>query len=375
MGMRITSLSFRGFRSYSRYDLNDIGPLTVLVGRNGVGKTNVLEGISLVTSASSFRHPQIAQLIKWGEESARVSARMADGMRDIETALFLEPGKKRYTVNGKGKATADVRGILPAVSFVPDDLEIAKRSSSVRRNALDALGSQISRNYHVVHGDFEKALRYKNRLLKEEAPDALVEAMNETFLTCAAQLYCYRHALYRKMMPMVESRYHEIAQSGEPFGASYLPSWDYLNNGEQDPGLAGFDGGETPDRDVVRDNLERAMAQHGGEERRRRRSLVGPHNDKLGFYLDGNNAADFASQGQQRSIVLSWKLAEVEVVRQTLGTNPVLLLDDVMSELDTSRRAMLLKNVGSEVQTFITSTDLSPFDSSLLSRADVVELG
>lgn len=374
MGMHIASLGFVDFRSFEEYKLDEVGLLTILVGQNGVGKTNVLEGICLMTSMRSFRHSQISQIIRQGKTAARIKSHMTDGSRDLEMALLLEPGKKRYTVNGKVKSPADIRGSFPAVSFIPDDLEIAKRSSSVKRNALDGLGVQISKNYHVVHGDFEKSLRYKNRLLKEEAPQPLVDAMNETFLTCATQLYCYRHALYRKIMPLVEKWYGEIARSGELFGASYLPSWDYLNNGERDPQMAGFDGGENPNKDLVREKLEKAVECFGEDERRRRRSLVGPHNDKIGFYLAGENASDYASQGQQRSIVLSWKLAEVELIRQTLGTNPILLLDDVMSELDESRREMLVKSVGRETQTFITSTDLSPFSEELLSRARIVKL-
>lgn len=374
MGMHITSLEFEHFRSYGNRVFDDLGLLTILVGRNGVGKTNMLEGVSLLTSTRSFRHSQISQLIHQGKESARAVAGMTDGNREIQTMLFLEPGRKRYTVNGKVKNPAHVRGILPAVSFIPDDLEIAKGSSSVKRSALDGLGIQLSSNYHVVHGDYEKALRYKNRLLKEEAPHAVVDAMNETFLTCAAQLYCYRHALYRKMIPLVERGYRKIARSGEVFGASYLPSWDYLNNGEYDMELAGFDGGDTPGKDAVKDYLYKALARFGDEEYRRRRSLVGPHNDKLAFYLDGKNASDFASQGQQRSIVLAWKLAEVEVIRQTLGTDPVLLLDDVMSELDENRRGMLVDILGRDTQAFVTATDLSPFDEALLARADVIEL-
>ena len=375
MGMRLTSLRFDRFRNYDRFDLQDIGNLIIFVGANGVGKTNVLEGISLITSTFSFRHSPINQLVMHGYDKARIKAQMADGNRLLETALFLEPGKKSYEVNGKRRPNGDVREILPAVSFVPDDLNLAKKSSSVKRDALDDLGMQISKNYQVIAHDFEKALRYKNKLLKDEAPQPLIEALNDTFVTCASQLYCYRHALHRKMVPFVEKAYLEIATSRERFGASYLPSWDYLNNGETDPGIAGFDGGQTPSRDRVKVQLEAAINRFSDEERRRRRALVGPHNDKIAFYLNEKDAAHFASQGQQRSIVLAWKIAEVEVIRQTTKADPVLLLDDVMSELDETRRDMLISCVGDEAQTFMTATDLSYFNEGLLCKARVVELG
>ena len=374
MGMSLTSLRFECFRNYGQFELDDIGDLTVFIGPNGVGKTNVLEGVQLVTSAQSFRHSQINQLLMHEKDQARIWARVADENRLLDISLNLQPGKKRYTVNGKAKQSADVRGTLPAVAFVPDDLDLAKRSSSVKRNALDDLGVQVSKNYHVIARDYEKTLRYKNRLLKDDAPQDLIDALNDTFLTCASQLYCYRHALHRRITPLVEDGYAEISKSRERFGSSYLPSWDYLNNGEQDVEMAGFDGGETPNRESVRNSLERALERFGEEERRRRRSLVGPHNDKLAFYLGERDASRYASQGQQRSIVLAWKLAEVEIVRQTLGVNPILLLDDVMSELDEARRDMLVSCVGDDIQTFITATDLSPFNDKLLSRANIVTL-
>jgi recombinational DNA repair ATPase RecF len=149
--------------------------------------------------------------------------RSSDGNRDMLTELHLETGKRKYTVNGKPKGISDVRGILPAVVFSPDDLNLAKGSSSVKRSAFDEVGVQLSRNYSVIGRDFEKALRYKNRLLKEEAPQPLVDAINETFVACGAQLFCYRHALYRTMSGMVAEGYGDIARSGEELSVDYTP--------------------------------------------------------------------------------------------------------------------------------------------------------
>ena len=374
MGMRLTCLELADFRNYERYRLNDIAGLTIFIGRNGVGKTNVLEAIGLLTSARSFKHSQIGQLIRQGSASARLTADFTDENRQIETSLFLEAGKKRFTVNGKAKTAADVRGILPAVSFIPDDLEIAKRSSSVKRDALDALGGQVSKNYYVIRRDYEKALRYKNKLLKDEAASGLVEAINDTLLTCATQLFCYRHALQRRMVPVVRQRYADIAQTSDGFEMSYLPSWEYLAGGEKEA-LSSAPADKTFEKDQVKELLEQALLAHFEEERRRKHAIVGPHNDKISFNLGGRDVSQYASQGQQRSIVLAWKLAEVDIVRQTLGVNPVLLLDDVMSELDEHRRDMLVTCVGDDIQAFVTATDLSPFNERLLDRARVVELG
>lgn len=376
-GMRVRELEFTDFRSYSHFILPEIGDLTIFVGKNGAGKTNVLEGIQLMTSGTSFRHSQISQLIRQGCDFSRVRVELSDENRSITTELSLEPGKKRYAVNGKAKGIADIRGVLPAVAFTPDDLELAKKSSSVKRDALDALGVQLTRNYSIVRRDFEKTLRYKNRLLKDEQSRALIESINETLVTCGSQLFCYRRALFSRLIPLVQKNYRSIvgergssAEPPEEFTACYEPSWNHMGSEE----TVELDERGVAPRDQVRElmfsNLERCYE----EERSRKRSLVGPHNDKIRFFLDGRDASDFASQGQQRSIVLAWKLAEVELARHSLGVSPVLLLDDVMSELDSTRRDMLVGFVTDEIQTFITATDLTAFSQPLLTRASIIEI-
>jgi len=200
----------------------------------------------------------------------------------------------------------------------------------------------------------------------------LIDAINETLLTVATQLYCYRRSLFDRMMPLVENQYQKLAQSGERFGATYVPSW--LRVQERFGGSMQFsqESSQSVNRDEVRTYIYDAFSRFNEEETRARRAFVGPHNDQIMFNLDGKDAAAFASQGQQRSIVLAWKLAEVQLVKQMKGANPVLLLDDVMSELDATRRDMLVEAVGDEIQTFITATDLSPFNEALLDRAQIV---
>ena len=369
----IESLLFSDFRNYDRFSLDEPGNLVVFTGKNAVGKTNILEGIQLLTSATSFRHPQVMQLVREGCASSRIMMRAGDGNRMLEVALGLEPGKRRYTVNGKTKAAADVRGLLPAVMFTPDDLQLAKKGSGVKRDSLDDLGMQLTRNYYIVRHDYEKTIRYKNRLLKEEASPDLVASINETLITCGAQLHCLRRALFDRMMPHMKRVYGEISQGGEGLEGLYKPSWVHL--GERYALAANSmegDSSRSPSqvRDVLRESLEALAAI----ERKSMRSLVGPHADKVEFQLAGRDASAFASQGQQRTIVLAWKMAEVQVVREVLGVAPVLLLDDVLSELDGARREMLVGFVTEDVQTFIAATDLDGFAPELVKRANVVSL-
>ena len=188
MDLRIERIAFRNFRNYETFELSALGPLTVLVGPNAVGKTNVVEGVQLLTALQSFRRPSLEQIVRQGADFARLDADVTDGSRELALSLQVSEGKKRYLLNGKGKRTADLKGLVPSVTFAPDDLELAKGAPAVKRVALDALGSQLSANHYVIKKDYEKVVRYKNRLLKDDAPPELVASIDETLVTCGAQL-------------------------------------------------------------------------------------------------------------------------------------------------------------------------------------------
>lgn len=366
MDLAIKSIAFRNFRNYKTFDLTDLGPLTILVGPNAVGKTNVIEGIQLLTALTSFRHPTIHQIIHDHESYARLDIGVKGGARDLELSLNVEQGKKYYMLNGKSKHTTDLKGLVPSVTFTPDDLHLVKGSSSVKRDALDILGSQLSANHYVIKRDYEKVVRYKNRLLRDEASDDLIESINETLITCGAQLSWYRSALFEKMIPMIRSYYTEITGGHETMDACYIPSWEH-----HDPTQVVT---YTYTRDEAREATTTALDDYRDEERARRRSLIGPHHDHVEFFIEGKNVALYGSQGQQRSIVLAFKLAEVSVIQNILHQKPILLLDDVMSELDVTRRDSLMSFIEGDIQTFITTTNLSYFNDDILARARVVNL-
>lgn len=366
MSLRVKDVSFDDFRSYEHFHLSDIGPLTVLVGPNAVGKTNVVEGVQLLTAQTSFRNPTGVQLVRDGADFARLHATAADENRLLELGLTIEAGKRRFTLNGKQKRTADLKGVIPSVTFTPDDLNLAKGSGTTRRNALDAVGSQLSRNHYLIRRDFDKVLRHKNSLLKDEASPLLLESLNDLMVTCGAQLVCYRAALFGKLAASMASYYAEIVGNRETLSARYAPSW--LAEDEW------LDAGETLDRDEARERFAAALAASMAQERARHRALVGPHADRIEFFIEGRPVGVYGSQGQQRSAVLAFKLAEVTLICDLLGQQPVLLLDDVMSELDEQRRRALVKFVSGDIQTFITTANLAYFDEDLLAAARVVRL-
>ena len=285
----------------------------------------------------------------------------------LELGLTIEAGKRRFTLNGKQKRTADLKGVIPSVTFTPDDLNLAKGSGTTRRNALDAVGSQLSRNHYLIRRDFDKVLRHKNSLLKDEASPLLLESLNDLMVTCGAQLVCYRAALFGKLAASMASYYAEIVGNRETLSARYAPSW--LAEGEW------LDARETLDRDEARERFAAALAASMAQERARHRALVGPHADRIEFFVEGRPVGVYGSQGQQRSAVLAFKLAEVTLICDLLGQQPVLLLDDVMSELDATRRDALLSLISGEVQTFVTATNAEKVSPALSSLARVVQIG
>lgn len=361
--LTLTQLELRNFRSYSQFSLEEIGPLTIFIGNNAVGKTNLIEAIQLLTAASSFRHPPISQMVKWGESEARLNGLITGDGRRLDVQLQMTGHSKKFSLNGNRKKAVDFMGTLPSVVFTPDDLQLVKGPSSLRRRSLDALGCQLSRNHYLISKDYEKVVQHKNKLLKEGADSLLLESVNEMLTICGSQLIAYRAALAHRFFPVIEQRYRKIAD-GEEAAVIYAPLGDY-GEGE---GLA------SKNRDELREVLAEKLAAALPQEMARGRSLVGPHGDKINFQVKGMPAADFASQGQQRSLVLAEKLAEVAMVEEVLHVKPVLLLDDVMSELDGDRRRAILNYINQDVQTFITTTHLEYFESSLLESARLVHL-
>lgn len=370
MALRITDIAFRDFRSYERFDLHDIGMLTVFAGPNAVGKTNIIEGIQLLTTLTTFRNAPIRDMVRHGCTAAALTARYTDEARRLDVKVTFSDHTKRCTLNDKAKRAADMKGLMPSVTFTPDDLDLVKGPMSIRRRNVDVLGSQLHRNYYLIQKDYEKVVRHKNHVLKEGADPALLASMNQMVVEVGSQLCCYRAALFEKLADPLSRIYNRIAQGRETLEAEYVPSWmlDDAGNAPVSSTPATFT------RDEARAALADALERREFEEARRQRMLVGPQKDAVLFRIDGLNAATFGSQGQQRSIVLALKLAEAAVIEDMLEQRPVLLLDDVMSELDGARREALVSYIAQDVQTFITTANLQYFDSAMLSAADIREL-
>lgn len=369
MGLKIQQIHYRNFRNYDNYELTDIGDVTLFVGPNAIGKTNLVEGIQLITAFNSFRNSKTEHLIRFGEDSSFVRAVLGDGVRKLDIDFTIHEGKRSFSLNGKRKQIKNLRGILPSVVFSPDDLNFIKGSQSIKRAEIDNLGSQLSANYSNVRHDYERILKQKNRYLKEDTTHTFLESVNEVLTTIGSQFYVLRTRLVQELIPYIKTYYAELCVGREEVSIAYIPSWlKYDNLPLQEVSESELS------RDEVKEQLDTVIEREFSREHQRRLSLFGPHADQIVFLINGKDASHFASQGQQRSLVLSYKMAEVALLRDRLNQTPVLLLDDVMSELDEQRRTQLIKVISQDIQTFITSTNLSYFDDEFLLNAEIIEL-
>jgi DNA replication and repair protein RecF len=361
MSLIIDSVKLCEFRSYQQLDLSIEKDVVIIVGPNAKGKTNIIEALQLVTMLESFRNPAWNDICRRGTDASSVIIE-SHWQRDIELKLFIENNNRQYFLNDKKKNKSDLYGLMPSVLFIPDDLLIIKSSAGARRQLIDTLGSQMSKTYVSICQDYNKIVKQKNNLLKEDYCDKnCLESWNNSLVNVGIQLYNHRRRLFIKLVDAASVIYAGIS-GGEQLKAEYVPTWRDV--------AGGCDGGEMDETTLFSEALVVAFE----EERRRMTALIGPHRDDIVFYIDGLDARHFASQGQQRSLVLALKIAEVELLKEIMGYSPVLLLDDVMSELDERRRFAIIDIVREKTQAFITTTNLDYFNRDILDESQIVRL-
>jgi DNA replication and repair protein RecF len=362
--VRVDRIRLVDFRNYREKEIEPAG-ISILVGPNASGKTNLIEALRLATATVSFRNPHLSDVVRRGRDTARVEVEAAGDSSHAAIRLDISSdGKRTYTVNGTRKRRlADVAGIVPSVVFTPDDLDVVKASGETRRGTLDTLGATLWATYGKLARDYGKAVRHRNRLLKEDVSDEETRPWTSQVTELGARLLTLRIRLLRRLeRPMIDA--YGVISGGEGLSVDY----------EDAAGLPRDAWRDGIDSQRARASMEEHLRARARDEERRRTTLVGPHRDDVVFRIDGSDARAFASQGQQRSIALAWKIAEFQVVRDVARRRPVLLLDDVMSELDEERRTAFAGFVGEATQTFITTTNLGYFDEATLEAATVFPL-
>ena len=323
--------------------------ICVLTGENAAGKTNVLESVFLCALGRSHRTARDSELIAAGEAGGYVGMTLdtRGGPRQIELKL-AQAERKKLVVDGRTLSrSGELLGVLNVVMFAPEDLEIVKGGPGERRRFLDMVISQLRPSYYYALQKYNAALRQRNALLKDPAGqypgalapwDAQLASLGATIMLARAE-----HA--ERLAEIAATMHETLSDGSERLTAAYQPSLS----------------GEEPVHLV--DALQQALSDSVERDLRYGSTTIGPHRDDIGLLLNDTDVRVFGSQGQQRTVVLSLKLAQLEILREERGEAPVLLLDDVFSELDRRRQQMLVIAVQG-CQTFLTCTHLEELEEA-----------
>lgn len=338
--MHITKLALRDFRNFEALTLEDLNPgINVFAGRNAMGKTNLLEAVNYLSCARSFRGAPDAKLIRDGQAFAGIFAQYAaDSHRwKIEIGILGE-GKRSVRLNGLPvRKISELMGALNSIVFAPEDLRIIKEAPSLRRRMMDMELCKISPGYYRSLQSYSLALKSKNKLLKNPRADAgVLSAYSEQMAAYGEQMIEERAAFVEQLNACTARFYHNLQGVSEGIEIRYKCSAEVEN---------------------ARASLLAKMQANAAREREMGVCLTGPHREDLEILINGRDSKIYASQGQQRTAMLAIRLASLEVAQAQTGEAPVLLLDDVFSELDRRRRESLMEIVSGN-QVFITCTDM-----------------
>ena len=369
--MKIKSLKLLYFRNYLSTNIDAHPSLNVLVGNNANGKTNIIESIFCLALGKSYRTKSDSECIMFGETATAMSCMVNKNDKDLDIMLGINNKGKSAKIAGiKKTKLTDFVGELNVVLFSPEDLQIVKGSPALRREFMNREFYQFSRIYHKYYLMYQHLLKQRNSYLKDmrkNPKDEMSLAYLETLTSQLAKVALYitkeRVSFVQDISKLTYKNMLNISNGQETLKIKYKSSvLDALNISEIN------------DESFTEENLTKVMMNKSFDDIMRGSTKIGPQHDDLEFYINDLDAKMYASQGQQRSIVLSLKLAEINYLKEKTGTYPVLLLDDVLSELDKNRQLKLLDAINENVQTFITTPSISDIKEDLLKKAKVFKI-
>lgn len=339
--MIIEEMMLKDFRNYESLNISFSDGINILYGDNAQGKTNVLEAMFLSATTKSHRGSKDREIIRHGCDDAHIRVYMSKQNTGHKIDMHLRKNSpKGAAVDGISvRKSSELYGLLHVISFSPEDLSLVKDGPSERRRFMDMELCQLDRIYISSLSKYNKVLAQRNNLLKQLANDKslmpTLEVWDDQLVTYGKEIIKTRRAFIEELKDILREKHEKISGGLEKLEIEYKPM-----------------AGEDEFADKLKNGLERDMFLKA--------TNIGPHKDDIYFYINGDSVRNYGSQGQQRSVALSLKLSEIELVKKKINDSPVLLLDDVLSELDRKRSMALLNETGS-VQTFITCTGLEEF--------------
>ncbi|RKL66011.1 DNA replication/repair protein RecF [Salipaludibacillus neizhouensis] len=360
--MYIDQLTLKDYRNYGELTLSFENQVNLILGENAQGKTNLMEAIYVLAMARSHRTSKDKELIRWDQSFSKVEGHLTNrhGPLHMEV-VFSQKGKKVKINRIEKKRLSDYIGSCTIVMFAPEDLTLVKGSPQIRRRFLDMEMGQIYSIYLYYLSQYHKILKQRNQWLKDvqqkkvKANSDFLEVMTDQLIQAAAQVITKRYSFIEKLQAWAQPIHHEISRGKERLEIKYVPSCRVSEEMDLSTMVV-----------VLKEEFKRVEER----EIQRGTTLIGPHRDDLAFIVNDRDIQTFGSQGQQRTTALSLKLAEIELIYEKTGEYPILLLDDVLSELDDFRQTHLLNTIQGKVQTFVTTTSVDGIDHRILDDAE-----
>lgn len=364
--MQISKLSLRNFRNHENLDLSFVPGATTIIGRNGRGKTNIVEAVYYLATLGSHRVSQDAPLIRKGQNTASILANVTKHNRQAEVELTINyPGTNKVALN-KNQLTKskDILGLVTTVIFSPEDLELVKGEPSARRKFIDELSTSLTPKFSNTRSDYERILKQRNTLLKSlgrRNPSlqarATLDAWDEQLIQTGSEIIFARLENIKKIQPHILNFGSEISGDTEPLSLTYTNIWLPI---------------ETLDKNEIANFFRTELERRNSDEIDRGATLVGPHRDDLDIQLSHMPAKGYASHGQSWSIAIALRLAAFKTLREH-DDDPILILDDVFAELDERRRSRLISIISDVEQTLITAAVLEDIPKGLPSNQLLLE--
>lgn len=362
--MNVSEISFENFRNLETNKISPCDTINVIYGNNAQGKTNILEALWMFCGGHSFRGTKDKELINFNKDFAKLSIEFFSQDRQQTAEIIFKSGKREVTINGvKKPSTSALIGKYTAVIFSPEDLTLIKRGPSGRRKFIDSAICREKLQNAVLLSKYNQTLSQRNALLKDiyRHPELkkTIDIWDDTLCLLGTDIIIQRLDYLKKLTKYCKKYHSGISDDKENLEVSYISS---------------FEIGEETDRQAILKSFSDALRNSREEDFRSGYTNIGPHRDDFDIIINGKKAKIFASQGQQRSAVLSLKLSEAHILKEQTGENPVILLDDVLSELDRKRQDFLLNKI-SDYQVFITCCQLDEREQIKNGKCFYVEEG
>lgn len=356
--MQILNLKLKNFRNIENLSLDFSKEKTLIIGKNAQGKTNILESIYLLSTLKSQRTYNTSDFLKFGEKSFSINATIKKNT-NIELDFTFDNEKKELKTNKLKTNTREFKTVLKTVLFSSHDLMLLRGSPEDRRNWLDLAILQIYPTYSDRLSKYNKIRIQKNNFLKNyDGNRTLLDVYNEQLAILGSNIIFLRKKFLKEISQKTANKHSKISSS-ENLTIKY--NCNFLENTDENA-------------EIILEKYKQKQQQRTELELIKRQTLLGPHKDDISFFINDKDATKFASQGQQRTIVLALKLAELDIIAEKTGSNPILLLDDVLAELDELRQNYLLQTIEKGIQTIITSVDTLLFDEKFLKDVTIFKI-